>query len=98
MAHLPGQPTARGRAGEVARKSFRVRAGADTAGHSPAPSDRQRAAKALDKVARKAESDDGGKKREVSDKALERAKRRAEGVKRSRNRPRNKVKDYDRDR
>lgn len=80
----------RGRAGEVARKSFRVRAGSDTAGLAPAPSDRNRAAKALDKVAKKTESDGGGKKREVSEDQLERAKRRAEGAKRSRNRPRNK--------
>ena len=80
----------RGRAGEIARKSFRVRAGSETADHSPAPLDRQRMAKALDKAARKAASDDGGKKREVSEERLERAKRRAEGAKRSRNRPRNK--------
>lgn len=88
---------ARGRAGEVARKSFRVRAGADTAGHSPTPSDRKRAAKALDKVARKADSDDGGQKREVSEEQLDRAKRRAEGAKRRRNRPRNKGRDFERD-
>jgi hypothetical protein len=88
---------ARGRAGEIARKSFRVRAGTDTAGHTPTPSDRKRAAKALDKVARKPDSDDSGQKREVSEEALERAKRRAEGVKRSRNRPRNKGKDFERD-
>ena len=88
---------ARGRAGEVARRSFRVRAGADTAGYSPTQSDRKRAAKALDKVARKADSDGGGQKREVSEDQLDRAKRRAEGVKRRRNRPRNKGKDFERD-
>ena len=44
-------------------------------------------------AARKAESDDGSKTREVSDKRLDRAKRRAEGAKRSRNRPRNKDRD-----
>lgn len=65
----------RGRAGEVAHKSFRVRAGADTAGISTAASDRSRAAKALDKVAKKAESDGGGKKREVSGDRIEHAKR-----------------------
>ena len=80
----------RGRAGEVARKSFFVRAGSDTAGLAPASSDRSRAAKALDKVAKKTDSDGGGKKREVSEDRIERAKRRAEGAKRSRNRPRNK--------
>jgi hypothetical protein len=80
----------RGRAGEVARKSFRVRAGSDTAGLSPAPSDRNRAAKALDKVTKKTGSGDGSQKREVSEDRLERAKRRADGAKRSRNRPRNK--------
>ena len=80
----------RGRAGEVARKSFRVRAGSDTAGLSPAPSSKDLMAKALDKAARKAETDDGDQKREVSEKALERAKRRAEGAKRRRNRPRNR--------
>ncbi|SEN80044.1 Relaxase/Mobilisation nuclease domain-containing protein [Roseovarius tolerans] len=85
----------RGRAGEVARKTFRVRAGSETAQHSPAPSDRARMAQALDKAARKAESDDGGKTREVSEDRIERAKRRAEGAKRSRNRPRNKGQDKD---
>lgn len=89
---------ARGRAGEVARKSFRVRSRADTAGHSPTPSDRKRAAKALDKVARKADSDDGGQKRKVSEEQIERAKRRAEGAKRRRHRPRkDKGKDFERD-
>ncbi|RVT80634.1 hypothetical protein DXV76_21055 [Rhodobacteraceae bacterium CCMM004] len=78
------------RAGEVARKSFRVRAGSDTAGLAPAPSDRNRAAKALDKAAKKTESDGGGKKRKASENQIDRAKRRAEGAKRSRNRPRNK--------
>jgi hypothetical protein len=59
--------------------------------------DRKRAAKALDKVARKSDSDDGGARREVSEEQLDRAKRRAEGAKRRRNRPRNKGKDFERD-
>lgn len=80
----------RGRSGEIARKSFRVRANADTAQHSPAPSERDRMAKALSEAARKAEAESDGKTREGSDKRLERAKRRAEGVKRSRSRPRNR--------
>ena len=80
----------RGRSGEIARKSFRVRANADTAQHAPAPSERDRMAKALSEAARKAVSEGDGKTREVSDKRLERAKRRAEGAKRSRSRPRNR--------
>jgi hypothetical protein len=80
----------RGRSGEIARKSFRVRANAETAQHTPAPSERDRMAKALSEAARKAESEGDGKTREVSDKRLERAKRRAEGAKRSRSRPRNR--------
>jgi hypothetical protein len=50
-------------------------------------------AKALSEAARKAETEDDGKTREVSDKRLERAKRRAEGAKRSRSRPRNRDRD-----
>ena len=88
---------ARGRAGEIARKTFRVRAGADTAGYTPTPSDRHRVAKALDKVSRKANTGDGGQRRDVSEERLDRAKRRAEGAKRRRNRPRNKGKDFERD-
>lgn len=86
----------RGRAGEIARKTFRVRAGSETAGHSPAPPDRSRAAKALDKARRQTDS---GEKREVSEDRLERVRKRAEGAKRSRNRPRNKDrgKDFERD-
>lgn len=80
----------RGRAGEVMQKGFRIRAGADTAQHAPAPSDRERMAKALAEAARKVDTGDGGKKLEVSEDRLERAKRRADGVKRSRNRPRSK--------
>ncbi|MGX0879690.1 hypothetical protein ACSSV4_004400 [Roseovarius sp. MBR-154] len=83
----------RGRSGEVARKSFRVRANTETAQHAPAPSERDRMAKALSEAARKAETEDDGKTREVSDKRLERAKRRAEGAKRSRSRPRNRDRD-----
>jgi hypothetical protein len=49
--------------------------------------------KALSEAARKAESEGDGKTREVSDKRLERAKRRAEGAKRSRSRPRNRDQD-----
>ena len=86
----------RGRAGEVARKSFRVRAGSDTAGLSPAPSDRKRASDALDKATSKASSG-GGQKREVSEERFERAKRRADGAKRKRNRPRGKGRDLERD-
>ena len=82
----------RGRAGEVARKSFRVRAGSDTAGLSPAPSDKSKAVKAMSKSARRVDSDGDGKG-SGSDKALERAKRRADGVKRRRNRPRDKDRD-----
>jgi len=85
----------RGRAGEIARKTFRVRAGSETEGHSPAPSDRSRAAKALDKARRQTDSSDSGEKREVSEDRHERARKRAEGAKRSRNRPRNK--DFERD-
>jgi len=93
MAERKRSEGSRGRASEVARKSFRVRANAETAQHTPAPSERDRMAKALSEAARKAESDDGSKTREVSDKRLDRAKRRAEGAKRSRNRPRNKDRD-----
>lgn len=55
-------------------------------------------AAALDKATRKVISDDGGKGK-VSEERLERAKRRAEGAKRCRNRPRNKDcgKDFDRE-
>ena len=88
---------ARGRAGEIVRKTFRVHTGSDTAGYIPAPSDRHRAAKALDKVSRKAVSGDGGQKRDLSEDRLDRAKRRAEGAKRRRTRPRNKGKDFERD-
>lgn len=79
----------RGRAGEVARKSFRVKAGSDTASPSPTLSERKRMAAALDKAARKVSSDDGGKGK-VSEERLERAKRR-------RNRPRTNGKGFERD-
>ena len=88
---------ARGRAGEVARKSFRVRTNSDTAAYSPAPSERGRAVKALDIAARKSESDDDGQRRTPSEDQLDRAKRRAEGAKRRRHRPRNRDKDFERD-
>jgi hypothetical protein len=50
-------------------------------------------AQALSQAARKAESGDGGKARDVPEERLERAKRRAEGAKRSRSRSRSKDRD-----
>jgi len=80
----------RGRSGEVARKSFRIRSRADTADHVPAPSDKDRMAKALSQAAQRVKSEDVGSRTKTPDDALDRAQRRAEGVKRRRNRPRGK--------
>ncbi|MEL6216979.1 MAG: relaxase/mobilization nuclease domain-containing protein [Pseudomonadota bacterium] len=90
----------RSRAGERARKIFRVRADSDTAGMAPALSDKEKAARALARSARKPQGDGAeGKKPKLSENALERVKDRAETIKRRRHRPRNKDKgkDFERD-
>jgi len=83
----------RGRMGEKARKTFRIRAGADTASHSPAPSDKAKAARALLRSARKPDSAETGGQSKLPDEALAKARERAEGVKRRRSRARNKDQD-----
>lgn len=80
----------RGRAGERARKTFRIRSRSDSAQHAPAPPDKEKAASAMAKTARKAEGSDGGQKREASEEVKDRAQKRAEGARRRRSRPRNR--------
>lgn len=88
----------RSRAGERARKTFRVRANAETAGVAPALSDQAKAARAQARSAMQRQDDGSGAKEKVSEDTLARAQKRAEGVRRRRQRPRSKEKDLERDR
>ena len=87
----------RSRAGERARKTFRVRANAETDGMAPALPDKAKDARAQARSAMQRQDDGSGAKEKVSEDTLARAQKRAEGVRRRRQRPRSKEKDLARE-
>lgn len=86
----------RGRIGERARKSFKVRGDAETARYTPALSDKAKAARALAATTKKASDGAGSERPAVSAEKVETVRSRVERTRR-RSRPRSKGKDFERE-